>query len=278
MFHVATPRGRVRGFTLVELLVVVSIIGVLVALLLPAVQSAREAARQTQCQNNLKQLALAIDQHVAATGRYPSNGWGHTYIGDPDCGTDNKQPGGWIYNVLPYLEQQGLRDLGQGLDPTAKSQAMLAAVQTPLSVVRCPTRAAAVLAPSRPGSVMTAPAQPNMILDSVLVARSDYAANEGDFYLTTAPVDPTSSTWATYSTGMDGICYQRSRTQPASIEDGLSNTYLVGEKFVSQRYYDNFFDLGYDQSMFSGDSFDIGRWVLATPLQDYDEPYLTSYG
>ena len=132
---------------------VITIIGVLIALLLPAVQSAREAARQTQCQNNLKQLALAIDHHVTATGRYPSNGWGHTYIGDPDRGNNDKQPGGWIYNVLPYLEQQGLRNTGQGLDPTAKSQAMLAVVQTPLSIVRCPTRAAAALAPSRPGSV-----------------------------------------------------------------------------------------------------------------------------
>ena len=137
MFQTA-PGGRRRGFTLVELLVVITIIGVLIALLLPAVQSAREAARQTQCQNNLKQLALAIDQHVTATGRYPSNGWGHTYIGDADRGSDDKQPGGWIYNVLPYLEQQGLRDVGQGLDPTAKSQAMLAVVQTPLSIVRMP--------------------------------------------------------------------------------------------------------------------------------------------
>ena len=77
---------------------------------------------------------------------------------------------------------------------------------------------------------------------------------------------------------MDGICYQRSQLQPASIEDGLSQTYLVGEKFVSQRYYENYSDLGYDQSMMSGDSFDIGRWVLTTPLQSYDEPYLTSYG
>jgi prepilin-type N-terminal cleavage/methylation domain-containing protein len=278
MSQVVARRGRAYGFTLVELLVVVSIIGVLIALLLPAVQSAREAARQIQCQNNLKQLALAIDQHVTATGHYPTNGWGHSYIGDPDCGTDDKQPGGWIYNVLPDVEQQSLRDIGQGLEPAEKSKAMVRVVQTPLSFVRCPTRAAATLAPSRPGGVMTLAGQNDAVLDSVLVARTDYAVNEGDFYLTTAPIDPKSSTWNTYVTGMNGICYQRSHNRPASISDGLSKTYLVGEKFVSRRYYDDWSDLGYDQSMMCGDSVDIGRWVLTTPLQDYDEQYQTTYG
>jgi prepilin-type N-terminal cleavage/methylation domain-containing protein len=278
MSHVAARRGPVRAFTLVELLVVITIIGVLVAMLLPAVQSAREASRQTQCKNNLKQLALALDNHVSSMGYYPSNGWGHTYIGDPDFGTDAKQPGGWIYNILPQLEQQSLRDVGQGLAATAKSQAMLGVVRTPLTVVRCPTRAAAALVPSRPSSVINASGQVDSILDGALVARSDYAVCEGDYYLTTAPIDPKSSTWMPYCRLMNGIGYQRSQVRPAMIEDGLSETYLIGEKFVSRLYYDDWFDLGYDQSMFSGDSFDIGRWVLGTPLQDCDEPYLTSYG
>ena len=126
--------------------------------------------------------------------------------------------------------------------------------------------------------MLTAAGAVDSVLNGVLVARSDYAVCEGDFYLTTAPIDPTSPTWLTYTTQMDGIGYQRSQVRPAMISDGLSQTYLIGEKFVSQTYYDDWNDLGYDQSMFSGDSFDIGRWVLATPLQDYDEAYQTSYG
>ena len=102
------------GFTLVELLVVITIIGILIALLLPAVQAAREAARMTQCQNNIKQLAQGCMNHENSTGRYPTGGWGWHWTGDADMGNDAGQPGGWIYNLLPFIEQQALHDLGLG--------------------------------------------------------------------------------------------------------------------------------------------------------------------
>ena len=105
------PRAG-TGFTLIELLAVIAIVGILIALLLPAVQAAREAARRVQCRNHLKQLALGMEHHVVAFGCYPSNGWGFCWIGDPDRGTGIQQPGGWIYNILPYLEQQPLHALG----------------------------------------------------------------------------------------------------------------------------------------------------------------------
>ena len=90
------------GFTLVELLVVIAIIGALVALLLPAVQAAREAARSAQCKNNLKQVGLACQVHLSSQKTFPSAGWGWGWVGDADRGFSYNQPGGWVYNILPF--------------------------------------------------------------------------------------------------------------------------------------------------------------------------------
>src|SRR5688500_18435425 len=97
---------RSRGFTLVELLVVIAIIGILIALLLPAVQAAREAARRTQCQNNLKQLALGLHNYHDINNIFPV---GHEWRGDLDGDAVNADGGtgfGWAYFLLPFIEQQ----------------------------------------------------------------------------------------------------------------------------------------------------------------------------
>ncbi|MEM8947098.1 MAG: DUF1559 domain-containing protein [Planctomycetota bacterium] len=94
------------GFTLVELLVVIAIIGVLVALLLPAVQAAREAARRTQCKNNLKQIGLALHNIHDSEGALPQG-----VYGDPrDNATDNSQGLSWMTRILPHIEQQARFD------------------------------------------------------------------------------------------------------------------------------------------------------------------------
>jgi prepilin-type N-terminal cleavage/methylation domain-containing protein/prepilin-type processing-associated H-X9-DG protein len=116
-----TARVSAYGFTLVELLVVIAIIGVLVALLLPAVQAARESARRAQCVNNLKQMGLAISNHEAAKRVYPPGSSGCFHIGSPcPCPTLSSTPetnkqrhnGSGFVMMLPYLEEDNLYSLG----------------------------------------------------------------------------------------------------------------------------------------------------------------------
>src|SRR5688572_15278490 len=104
-------RTAPQAFTLVELLVVIAIIGILVALLLPAIQAAREAARRTQCMNHVKQLATACMNLENAHKRFPTGGWGFDWVGDADRGYGEDQPGSWLYNILPYVEEQALHDM-----------------------------------------------------------------------------------------------------------------------------------------------------------------------
>ncbi len=86
-----------RGLTLIEVLVTISIIGLLMAILLPAIQAARESGRRTQCQCNVRQVGMAILAHESAQGRFPTGGWGGQWVGQPGRGTGRNQPGGWIY-------------------------------------------------------------------------------------------------------------------------------------------------------------------------------------
>src|SRR6187397_2048734 len=103
---------RRRGFTLIELLVVIAIIGVLIALLLPAVQAARESARRTQCTNNLKQLALGCHNHHDTYKKLPNGGqhWPFPpeYNSNAVPEVNEKQRAGWGFQVLPFIEQRPL--------------------------------------------------------------------------------------------------------------------------------------------------------------------------
>ena len=114
---------RRRGFTVIELAVVISIIGILLMLLLPAVQASRESGRRTTCKNHLKQLSLAMLQHEQTQRFFPSNGWSMSWIGDPDRGSGRRQPGSWAYSLLPYLERGDLHAPGKGQSAEVKRAA-----------------------------------------------------------------------------------------------------------------------------------------------------------
>ena len=227
------PKAR-SGFTLVELLVVITIIGILVSLLMPAVQSAREAARRVQCQNNVKQLALGCLNHEQSLGFLPTDGWGWSWLGEPDRGYGVLQPGGWSYNILPFIDQATLHGLGAGTSGTALQATRIQLFTTPLAVLNCPSR--------RQMGLYTYIFPAGEIVNcGALTActRMDYAINVGD-PAGTQDIGPLSYTdgdnpnwsnwWNPITTGMTGVSYQRSMITLAKITDGASNTYLVGEE------------------------------------------------
>ena len=253
--------NRSRGMTLVELLVVIAIIGVLIALLLPAVQVAREVARRAQCANHLKQLGLASLAHEQAHGFLPSGGWGSAWIGDPDCGFGRTQSGGWAYSVLPYLEQEVVHQQGKGESATSKKAAAICLAQTAIKAFHCPSRREVELYPHGP----TSPPPLNPGLEGLhieptelpLVARTCYCMNGGTVYMGHPSVPlkmeevPSFSHWADTSL-CNGVVYQRSQVRASKIRDGMSNTYLIGEKNIDPNCYYTHSAPGDSQSMFTG--------------------------
>ncbi len=253
------------GFTLVELLVVITIIGILIALLLPAVQAAREAARRAQCTNNLKQIGLAALNHEQTHGFWPSCGWGWAWVGDPDRGFGRTQPGGWIYNILPYLEQTHLHDLGAGKPEAQKRQDAATVCQTALPMFNCPTRRSAKpYTASYAGGTFHA-----YNADAVPVhARSDYAANGGTTVQTfqgpsnvTDGMNLSWSGWPSWRHTCDGVSFLLSEVTMAEIVDGSSNTYFAAEKYLCSDYYETGQDGADNTSMYQGQDWDVQRWA-----------------
>ncbi len=199
-----------RGFTLVELLVVIAIIGILVGLLLPAVQAAREAARRMQCQNNLKQIGLALHNYHDTRKRFPASfyrAWPTTAGGT--FGT----PGwGWGTMILPYIEQGNLYN---SLDPTRNTLFNNAAIkplaQTPLPSFRCPSDAGAALNANRAN-----------------FATSNYMAVFGALYDQAAP-SAGALVFGSRENAGTGVFSPNSGIRIGDILDGTSSTVMIGE-------------------------------------------------
>lgn len=218
---------RRRGFTLIELLVVIAIIGVLVALLLPAVQQAREAARKTQCRNNLKQLGLALHNYHDAFNVFPPGvvqvrSVGQSGIiraGDPN---DQTPAWGWGAFILPFLDQGPLfNQLSPG--PVSYGSLVVAnsnLVKTNLTVFRCPTSTAPDQNDLADASLQTA--------DTQKVGTSNYAANFGHSRgVGPFRVLPLADNYTACYTGAFGF---DTKTKIGDVLDGTSNTVAVGER------------------------------------------------
>jgi prepilin-type N-terminal cleavage/methylation domain-containing protein/prepilin-type processing-associated H-X9-DG protein len=263
-------RRERTAFTLVELLVVIAIIGILVALLLPAIQAAREAARRSQCANQLKQISLGFLLHESTHKYFPTAGWGWNWWGDPDRGFGFRQHGGWGYNILPYIEEQAVHDIGKGLDETKpdKKKAITQRCQTLLGIFYCPSRRPAQLYRFKFGGYPFNAQSP-----VERVTKSDYAANAGDATTEAAEGpgtlqmgDNTQYIWLTKR--LTGVIIQHSELKASAITDGTSNTYMVGEKHLNPDLYDSGEPNDDDDGAFVGFDNDTCHLTISRPRQD----------
>jgi prepilin-type N-terminal cleavage/methylation domain-containing protein len=263
------PRQRGAAFTLVELLIVIAIVGVLIALLLPAVQTARESGRRTQCSANLRQISTALLVYHDRFNEFPSGGWGHQWIGIPSRGFGKAQPGGWIYSLLPFIEQANLHE--QSMEASLGGKNGLLAHS--IAIFTCPSRRGSQLWPVSDKYPYMFSLKPAGVAS--FVGRGDYAINggassaqnfrgpdsleEGDGPLYSWPspsgIPKQPSTWFT------GISHIRMSARITNILDGCSATYLVGEKYLDPMDYETGQSLGDNESLFNGFCSDNHRYT-----------------
>lgn len=338
------------GVTLIELLVVISILSVLMAITLPAVQASRESARMAACRGNLSQISGAMQQFEAYFGHYPSGGWSSQWVGVAERQGDASQPGGWAYSVLPYMEATDVRNAVANVTAANAATAYTRLVTSALPNFNCPTRRTA-----QPLAVTSTNATYQTGIGPVTIpraTRTDYAVNSG----AVEPCPPLSKMAAAVNAAAEGskknkrvsICHvppgrpdrgnsmelpisalnghmnhpgdrfgscescvqpivadtpssisigdvwskmsaaermaeltdmgipdiqeglaaRMSTLRAAHVSDGLSNTYLVGEKNVASNAYFNGTDPGDTRPLAAGYSSSNVRWGYVPPVPD----------
>jgi type II secretory pathway pseudopilin PulG len=347
--RVERRRFELTAFTLIELLVVIGIIGTLMGISIPAIQAARESSRAAACRNRVAQIATGLHHLESAMRAFPPGGWGDQWLGVPERGTETRQPGGWIFATLPYIEQKPLYQSVEGLTAATAPEAYAKLASASLPMFACPSRrssrplpisATAYKSAAAPSLQVSAATRsdyvgnggssalcPSLsILSRVFLSSDDkntkitfchaprgnpdndktqtlaissilnggHATHDGDHFgsCDSCGGDVTAANPQTLSEGdawtkkqslaqklferpdngmpelQDGVFFRMSRMQPAAIRDGLSNTYLVGEKYVPTASYTTGSDGGDDRPMFVGYSDATIRWAAMPPAPD----------
>jgi prepilin-type N-terminal cleavage/methylation domain-containing protein/prepilin-type processing-associated H-X9-DG protein len=227
---------RRSGFTLIELLIVIAIIGILVSLILPAVQAAREAARRIKCANNLRQLGLAVHNFESAHHKFPSG-----YVTSYPANVTIRERSLWSWGafILPFIEEEALynqlKASRRSLAENLATPAGMSALQTPLSLFVCPADTGPALndfteayltdqwkeeaAPYR--RLVTSDGT-----DRLAIAKSNYVGVACSSVSLTTTVDPKYG-------AATGVLYQNSATRITDIKDGTSCTLMIGERSFS---------------------------------------------
>ena len=280
MLALSKPYGKScpvarHGFTLIELLVVIAIIGVLIALSFPALSAIREAARRTQCFNNLRQIGTGLHSYHSARSAFPSG-----YEADIESEVDSRC-WGWGALVMPYVEQETMYDelsvRKQTLEHIANHQQFVPLLQTSLNLYLCPSDTGGelshrfrsfMLRPSSSGIQPISHIGPTGVLIWLRIAKSNYVGSLGSAWKIEQ------HQWDNKDFEGNGLFGRNSNVKISMISDGTSNTLAVGE-----RSYRNYAAVWAGVNSWQRSGFTDNQMVVGSAFYPInDDPIILNYG